>query len=73
MHAPGDSGLFCESDVSGRDVALAAVRIGNAFSRKGFVSKIVLPPRRRIAGSGARLRRAGAMVLESASAIKVFL
>jgi hypothetical protein len=44
MHAPGDSGLFCESDVSGRDVALAAVRIGNAFPRKGFVSKIVLPP-----------------------------
>ena len=35
-------GLFCESDVGGRDAALAAVRIGNAFPRKGFVSKIVL-------------------------------
>jgi hypothetical protein len=42
MHAPANSGLFCESDVSGRDVALAAVSMGNAFLRKGFISKIVL-------------------------------
>ena len=44
LHALGNSGLFCESDVSGSDVALAAVRIGN---QERIYRKIVLPLSRR--------------------------